>query len=107
MKLKLCTSNPLVGSFKTGYVVVQVFLPTNSYTMPDMAVFGKYVFRMFKHIRSRNAESVLRKIFGGKILVTVGKPYLLEEDDLWLLASHKFRKIKLISLKPLQVETEY
>ena len=39
-----------------------------------------------------------------QVLVAVGKPYLLEENDLWLLATENVRKIEAVSLESLQVE---
>ena len=104
MNFQLGTSNPLVGCFKTSYDAVKIFPPANSYPMPDMALCGKDVFGMFEHIRSCNVESVLRQMLAEQVLVTVGKPYFLEEDDLRLLATENVGKIELVSLKSLQVE---
>ena len=106
MNFQLGTSNPLVGCFKTSYDAVEIFPPANSYPMPDMAVCGKIVFGMFKHIRSCNVEGVVRQMIAEQVLVTEGKPYFLEEDDLWLLATENVRKIEPVSLKTLQVERQ-
>ena len=104
MNFQLGTSNPLVGCLKTSHDTVEIFSPPNSYPMPDMAVCGKDVFRMFKHIRSCNVEGVFWQMLAEQVLVAVGKPYLLEENDLWLLATENVRKIEAVSLESLQVE---
>ena len=93
-----------MGSFKTCNDTVEISPPANCYTMPDMTVCGKDVFRMFKHVRSRNVEGVVWQMFTEEILVTIWNPYFLQENNLWLLATENIREIELVSLKSLQVE---
>ena len=50
--------------------------------MPDMAGIGHYVFRILEHVRAGCLEGVFWKKIADGILVGVGQPGLLEEDDI-------------------------
>ena len=93
-----------MGAGKWENTGIKIFASSKGHTIPDMIGLSKYVFRVFKHVRSSNHKRVFRKISAKNVMVAVRKPYLLKKDYFGLDIMENVGKIKSISSKTFQIE---